>query len=227
MMSPGCAQCAHQKPTLVGVWLLLSAITACGAPAKPASANDAKRADAPSGEETLKEDAVAAMAKLAGHWVLEAAGDSPATKPNDWHRHNGSGTCMPKGSAGWELTKEHTYGPDDESVSHFNDELKTLVTLYTYPAQQELDAEFEAVQRDLSGTCTEGPMMSTVVKEAHFVGCVNRLEDGLLLLEQAVLVQRDKWLYKTRITFPEPVLDAAYQPAMSFARLGFSPCPKP
>jgi hypothetical protein len=69
-------------------------------------------------------------------------------------------------------------------------------------------------------------MMSTVVKEAHFVGCVHRLDEGILLLEQAVLVQRDKWLYKTRITFPEPVLDAAYQPAMSFARLGFSPCPK-
>jgi hypothetical protein len=206
-----------------GAWLLLGLLSACGKPA-PASANDAKAKDAASGEETLKEDAVAAMAKLAGHWVLQGTAESPAEKPKEWHRHAGSGTCMPKGSAGWELAKENVYGPDDESVSLFNDGLKTLVTLYTYPARQDIDAEFEAVQHDIAGTCTEGPMMTTVVNDAHFVGCVHRLESGVLLLEQAVLVQRDKWLYKTRVTFPEPALDAAYQPAMSLSGLSFKPC---
>jgi hypothetical protein len=192
--------------------------------ASQGEAQDASQGDANSRSEApLKEDAMAAMVALAGHWVIPEGGD--AEPAQSWHRHAASGTCMPKGSASWQLSHEQVYGPGDESVSLWNEQLQTLITLYTYPAQGDLEGAFGGVMNEMgSRTCTEGPMMSTDQDGTHIGGCVRR-KDGFLLLEQAMLFQRGEWLHKARITIPEPALDAAYSPAMSVVRQSFAACP--
>ena len=196
----------------------------CGAgatkePATPAS-NTGEAAD---GEGDVKPDAMKATAVLMGLWAITPPMTSEE-EPTGWHRHAASGTCMPTGSKNWQLRVEKVFGPDDEGVSLWNDQLKTLVSLFTYPAQADVDAEMKQVVKDMSGTCTEGPLISTTTGETRFAACIKRLEDDFLLVEQVSLVKQDKWLYKVRVTFPSPILRQAYSPTMSFAGLAFQAC---
>lgn len=208
-------------------WLLLvGCLLAACAPAKRASdPAEAKNDTAASKEADFKKDAVEAMAVLASRWALLGTKADAKEQPTGWHRHAGSGTCMPKGSASWELAKEHTYGPDDESVTMWNEKLKSQLTLYTYPAAQALDAEFDAVLGEMSRSCTEGPVLSAKTGDTHVGGCARRLEGDVLLLEQVVLFQRGKWLHKARITFAAAQADAAYSPTMSVVSQSFEACP--
>jgi hypothetical protein len=201
--------------------LLVGLLTACS-PAKPAS--DPSSQTSSDDRSSLKKDAMEAMAIQAGFWSLLGISDGAKEQPNGWHRHEGSGTCMPKGSKSWELAQERTYARDDESVSVWNDALKTNLTLYTYPATRVLAAEFESVMGDMSQTCTDGPVMTTTIGDARVGGCVTRLESGVLLIEQAVLFQRGKWLHKARITSPAAAAEAAYSPSMSVVSQAFVAC---
>ena len=166
-----------------------------------------------------------AMAALSSRWMMLGISDGAKEAPVGWHRHAASGTCMPKGSASWELAAEQTYGPDDESVTVVSEPLRTKVTLYTYPATRAIDAEFDDVMQAMGQSCTEGPMLSTVQGNAHFGGCVRRLDDGVLLLEQVVLFQRGPWLHKARITFAATQMTNAYDGAMSVVSQAFATCP--
>ena len=96
--------------------------------------------------------------------------------------------------------------------------------MYTYPATRALDAEFDDVLASMAQTCTEGPMVSAVQGDTHFGACVRRLEGDLLLIEQAVLFQRAKWLHKARITFAAPALGDSQDAAMSLLSQAFAPC---
>jgi hypothetical protein len=210
----------------------LAVVLAACQPRKPASAptstthrQQTKESNPkPAGDASFKDDAMAAMAALSSRWMLLGTNSSVKEAPRAWHRHAASGTCMPKDSASWELGKEQVYGPDDESVTLWNDKLKTEVTLYTYPATQPLDAEFGEVMRAMGGTCSEGPMMSTTQGDVHFGGCVRRLDGDVLLLEQVVLFQRGKWLHKARITLLARALGDAYDAAMGVVSQAFAPC---
>ena len=82
----------------------------------------------------------------------------------------------------------------------------------------------EQVVKEMSGTCTEGPLISTTSGETRLAACIKRMEDDLLLVEQVSLVKRDKWLYKVRVTFPAPVLMRVYAPTMAFTGLAFQAC---
>jgi hypothetical protein len=185
--------------------------------ATPASASDA--------EPELREDTSRATAKLMGLWALMPAEPS-SEKPSGWHRHAASGTCMPTGSQSWQLRHERVFGPDDEGVSLWNEKFKTLVSLFTYPAGGDVDSEMKLVEREMAGSCSEGPMLSTVSGERHFAGCVKRLAEDFLLVEQVMLIKREQWLYKVRITFPEPLLLQVYGPTMAFSAQAFATCAK-
>ena len=132
---------------------------------------------------------------------------------------------MPKDSASWRLGKEHVYAPDDESVTLFNDRLSTEVTLYTYPARNDTDREFRDVMQAMSLTCREGPMMSTTQGDVRIGGCVQRLPGDALVLEQALVFQRGKWVHKARISFLAAVMGDAYNAAMAVVSTAFAPCP--
>jgi hypothetical protein len=202
-------------------FLLLFAISACG------SGQGAKSPDGSSKGQTdesgeFAPDATEAVAKLVALWTIGAT--APAETPTGWHRHEASGTCTATGSASWVLRQEHAFGPGDEAVTLWNENLGSLMTLYTYPQRQELKAEFESVIHDLSGTCTEGPLAHGEHDGIHYVGCVKR-EEGFLLLEQAQLSVQGKWLNKVRTTFPDAATMDAYGPTMAFSRQSFVPCP--
>jgi hypothetical protein len=132
---------------------------------------------------------------------------------------------MPKESASWRPGKERVYGPDDESVTLFNDRLRTEVTLYTYPAHNDADREFRDVMQAMSRTCTEGLMMSTTQGDVRIGGCVQRLPGDALVLEQALVFQRGKWVHKARISFLAAVMGDAYDAAMAVVSTAFAPCP--
>lgn len=205
-----------------GLWwsVLIAGLAGCGPAATKEPATPASK---PESESNFKEDAVKATATLVGLWAITAP-EASDEQPTGWHRHAASGTCMPTGSKNWQLRVEKVFGPDDEGVSLWNEQLKTLVSLFTYPAQAELDPEMEQVVKEMSGTCTEGPLISTTSGQTRLAACIKRLEDDFLLVEQVSLVKRDKWLYKARVTFPTPVLMQAYAPTMSFAGLAFPAC---
>jgi hypothetical protein len=103
--------------------------------------------------------------------------------------------------------------------------LTTEVTLYTYPAHNDADQEFREVMAAMSRTCSEGPMMSTTQGEVRIGGCVQRLP-GALVLEQALVFQRGKWVHKARISFIAAVMDDAYNAAMALVSTAFTPCPR-
>lgn len=216
----------HEFRVALGL-MVLSTLFGCGS---KAGTTEAKAADVPkqqteeSEESPFEQDAMEAVAQVVALWVSGATGDTE--EPTGWRRHAASDTCSPTGSAHWVLQGEKTYGPDDESVTLFNEELATLMTLYTYPARGDIDAEFESVKRDIAGTCTEGPMMSTTLGETRYAACVQRLEDGLLLLEQAHLTQNDRWLNKVRITFPAAAAVKVHGSVVAFAGKSFKACPK-
>lgn len=217
-------------------WLLVvGALTACHPakpavePAKPAPAAKPTARPKPNQADTdpsFRPDATDAMAALLGYWSLLGISDAAKETPKSWHRHAASGTCMPEGSKSWRVTNTRVYGPDDESVSLWNDQLKILVTLFTYPARHPVGPEFDDVMRQMSGTCTEGPVMTTNVGDVHVGGCVRRLKNNALLLEQAVLFQHDKWFHEARITFAAAGARDAYTPAMSLFSESFAPCKK-
>lgn len=166
------------------------------------------------------------MAFLVSSWALLGSGSKDAEPATGWHRHAASGTCMPTGSRSWQSGKAQTYGPDDESVTLMHEPLQILVTLYTYPATKPLQPEFEGVVSTMaSKTCTEGPVMSSKIGEAHVGACPHRIDNGVVLLEQVVLLQRGKWFHKARITFAGPATAAAYTPAMSVVSQAFAACP--
>jgi hypothetical protein len=190
-------------------------------PAKPSTS----AAQVPEPEGSFEQDALEAMVGLAGRWTMLGISKDAQEPPSAWYRHAASDTCMPKGSKSWQVTDQRTYGRDDESVSLWNESVRTQVTLYTYPAQQPLEKEFEGVMSDMSRTCTEGPLMTTKLGETHVGGCVRRLDEGLLL-EQAVLMRRGTWLHKARITFAAAGTSAAYTPAMSLVSQAFAACRK-
>jgi hypothetical protein len=204
--------------------VLVVGLAGCGPaatkePATPAS----KTGEAAEGEGDVKPDAMKATVQLMGLWALTPPASSDEA-PTGWHRHTASGTCMPTGSKSWQLRVERVFGPDDEGVSLWNDQLKTLVSLFTYPAQAEVDPEMEQVVKEMGSTCTEGPLISTTSGETRFAACVKRMEDDFLLIEQVSLVKRDKWLHKVRVTFPSPILTQAYAPTMAFTGLAFQAC---
>ena len=215
---------------VMGCWL-----AACQ-PQKPADApgiapSQQQKPKEESGQEPLreaeeppfKEDAVQALGALATFWALGLQGSSK-NAPTSWHVHAASGTCMPKESGGFRVANERVYGPGDESVTLWDEKQKTEVTMYTYPATRALDAEFDDVLASMAQTCTEGPMVSAVQGDTHFGACVRRLEGDLLLIEQAVLFQRAKWLHKARITFAAPALGDSQDAAMSLLSQAFAPC---
>jgi hypothetical protein len=195
---------------------------AAAAPAPPVQPGSNPKPD----EHAIKEDAMAAMVALSGRWMLAGAQGGPKEAPRAWHVHGGSGTCMPKDSASWRPGKELVYAPDDESVTLFNDRLLTEVTLYTYPARNDIDQEFRDVMQVMSRkTCTEAPMMSTTQGDVRIGGCVRRLRGDALLLEQALVFQRGKWVHKARITFVAGMMADAYTAAMALVSTAFAPCP--
>ncbi|HEX2875273.1 MAG TPA: hypothetical protein VHP33_28675 [Polyangiaceae bacterium] len=198
-------------------------LAGCGTAATKEPATPASKAGEGEGETKFKADAMKASATLVGLWAITPpeASDEP---PTGWHRHAATGTCMPTGSKNWQLRVEKVFGPDDEGVSLWNDQLKTLVSLFTYPAQAEVDAEMEQVVKEMTGTCTEGPLISTTSGETRYAACLKRMEDDFLLVEQVSLVKRDKWLYKVRATFPSPVLMQVYAPTMAFVGQAFQAC---
>ncbi len=220
---------AHRGPGLGGFALvyLLAACQPRKPAVPPATATHQQQAEPQrtDGEGSIAPDAMKAMAALTGRWMMLGITDGAKEVPTRWHRHAASGTCMPKESASWELAGEQTYAPADESVSLFNEQLKTKVTLYTYPATRALDAEFDEAMQAMGQSCTEGPMMSTAQGDTHFGGCVRRLEDGFLLLEQVVLFQRGEWLHKARITFAAVQMGEAYDAAMGMVSQAFASCP--
>jgi hypothetical protein len=132
---------------------------------------------------------------------------------------------MPKETASWRPGKERVYAPDDESVTLFNDRLRTEVTLNTYPGQNDVDSEFREVMQAMSRTCTEGPMMTTTQRDVRIGGCVHRFPGDMLVLEQALLFRRGKWSHKARISFPAAVMGDAYGAAMALIGMAFKPCP--
>jgi len=203
-------------------------LAGCQASAAKPPATAAAPTESPAGkaEQDIKPDAMRATAKLMGLWALVPA-EASSDKPTAWHRHAATGTCMPTGSPSWQLRLERVFAPNDEGVSLWNEDFKTLVSLFTYPAQQDIESEMKLVERDMAGTCTESPLVSTVVGERHFAACVKRLENDFLLVEQVVLTKREQWLYKVRITFPEPLLMQVYGPTMAFSDQAFMPCAKP
>jgi hypothetical protein len=206
--------------------MLIGGLAGCQPSAAKAPATAATSSEGEGeAEPKFKDDAMRATAKLMGLWAIGPT-DASSEKPSGWHRHAASGTCMPTGSQSWKLRIERVFGPNDEGVSLWNEELKTLVSLFTYPAQQDIDNEMKLVERDMAGTCTEGPMLGSVAGERHFASCVKRLDNDVLLVEQVVLTKRDQWLYKVRITFPEPLLMQAYGPTMAFSEQAFAPCAK-
>jgi hypothetical protein len=193
---------------------------AAAAPAPPAQPGSNPKPD----EHAFKEDAMAALAALSGRWMLVGVQGGPKEAPRAWHVHARSGTCMPKDSASWRLGKEYVYGPDDESVTLFNDRLRTEVTLYTYPAHNDVDREFREVMQVMSRTCTEGPVMSTTQGDLRLGACVQRFPGDALVLEQALVFQRGKWVHKARISFLAAVMGDAYTAAMAVVSTAFAPC---
>jgi hypothetical protein len=173
----------------------------------------------------MREDTTRALAKLTGLWLIMPP-ETTAEKPTAWHRHAATGTCMPTASPSWQLRLEKVFGPNDEGVSLWNEDFKTLVSLFTYPAEQDVESEMKLVVRDMAGTCTETPLVSTVVGERHLAGCVKRLDNDFLLVEEVVLIKREQWLYKVRVTFPEPLLMQVYGPTMAFSDQAFGACTK-
>lgn len=184
------------------------------------------RAESQGGAQTqVRDDGMRAATSLMGLWALEPR-DEDVERPTSWHRHDASGTCMPTGSQSWKLRVERVFGPNDEGVSIWNEELKTLVSLFTYPARQDIESEMKLVTSDMARTCSEGPMLGTVTGDRHFAACVKRLENDVLLVEQVTLIKRAQWLYKVRITFPEPFLMRSYGPTMAFSDQAFAACAK-
>jgi hypothetical protein len=175
--------------------------------------------------DAIEDDAMAATAALIPMWALEVTGDSET--PSAWHRHAGSGTCMPKGSPSWQLTNEREYGPNDESVSLWSDRARAQVTLYTYPAGPPVKAAFdEALSQMASQTCSEGPVISNESGGTWRGACVSRREDGTLLLEQVMVKQQGQWLNKARVTFAAATLQSSHPQVMALFRAAFVPCPK-
>lgn len=198
-------------------------LAGCGPAATKEPATPASVSGQGEGDTKFKEDAMKASATLVGLWAITPP-EASDEAPTGWHRHAATGTCMPTGSKNWQLRVEKVFGPDDEGVSLWNDQLQTLVSLFTYPAQAEVDPEMEQVVKEMTGTCTEGPIISTTNGETRFAACIKRIEDDFLLVEQVSLVKKDKWLYKVRVTFPAPVLMQVYAPTMAFAGLAFQAC---
>jgi hypothetical protein len=190
-------------------------------PAPAQSAEPARPNDEPTSSPELADDAMKAMAQAAGFWMLGVADDGGAPT-RQWHRHAASGTCLPKDAPGWELVNEKTYGPGDESVSLWNEKLGAKVTLFTYPAQAALEPAFDSVLEQMAKTCTEGPVMSTKMSPGKIGGCIQRLKEGPLLLEQALLFKNGPWLHKARITYPAG--SDAYSAVMSVVARAFKPC---
>jgi hypothetical protein len=205
--------------------VLVVGLVGCGAGAnkEPLTPAGAGAEEAGEGEAKLKPDAMKATAELVGLWAIVPP-ETSDEQPTGWHRHAATGTCMPTGSKNWQLRVEKAFGPDDEGVSLWNDQLKTLVSMFTYPAQAEVDPEMEQVVKEMTGTCTEGPLISTTSGETRLAACIKRMEDDFLLVEQVSLVKQGKWLYKVRVTFPGPILMKVYAPTMAFAGLAFQPC---
>lgn len=166
-----------------------------------------------------------ALAKLMGLWAIMPS-EASTEKPTGWHRHAATGTCMPTGSPSWQLRLEKVFAPNDEGVSLWNGDFKTLVSLFTYPAQQDVENEMKLVVRDMAGTCTESPLIGTVSGERHLAACVKRLDNDFLLVEEVMLIKREQWLYKVRITFPEPLLMQVYGPTIAFSDQAFASCAK-
>jgi len=194
-----------------------------GATKEPATPPPSGADGSEEGETKYKPDAMKATAALVGLWALTGPQEG-AEQPTGWHKHAGSGTCMPLGSAHWTLRLEKVFGPDDEGVSVWNDEFKTLVSMFTYPAQADVDAEMDQVVKEMGGTCTEGPMLGTTVGETRYAACIKRMEDDFLLVEEVSLIKRDKWLHKVRGTYPSPALMQAYGPTRAFTAQAFEPC---
>lgn len=208
-----------------GCLLLLLAACQPSRPAQTAATPQAKPVAAEERSDEVDDDAMAATAALIPLWALGITGE--AETPNAWHRHEGSGTCMPKGSASWQLTNEKEYAPNDESVSLWSDRALAQVTLYTYPAGPPVKAAFdEALSQMASQTCTDGPVIANESGGVWRGACVSRREDGSLLLEQVMVKQQGKWLNKARITFAAATLQSSHPQVMALFRAAFVPCPK-
>jgi hypothetical protein len=68
-------------------------------------------------------------------------------------------------------------------------------------------------------------MMSMTQGDVRIGGCIQRLPGDALVLEQALVFQRGKWVHKARISFLAAVMGEAYGAAMAVVSTAFAPCP--
>jgi hypothetical protein len=209
-------------------WLplaLASLLVACSAAPPPLPVGDLRPDAAPRDMEGL--------AVLAGYWVIHGVRGEPSPAPaRASYYHEGSATCMPRALGPFTPRREQVYGPDDASVSLWNEQTQTLVTLYTYPARGPTDAEFAGVMRDMAKTCGGKHMVSSHVADPRFperglvAACGHRVQ-GTMALEQALLFRRGPWFHKARVTYVQSTLERAYAPSMTLVQAAFNRCLPP
>jgi hypothetical protein len=207
--------------------VLLSAFLTCaGACSKPGAQPGSKSPDgARQDHDTKDAGELAVLVPLLGYWaMLGPGGGEPAREPSRWYRHAASSTCFPLDSGSFSAKHHEVYGPGDESVTLWSDELGTLVTLYTYPAQGTVEQDFGSAFRDMQRTCGGRLGASSTLGKRPIGACAHASEGGFQLIEQVLVFHEGSWSHKARFTYPEPLLDRAYSPSMALVNAAFRPC---
>lgn len=150
--------------------------------APPSSPRRAEPSAEPSAERL--ED-LPALEQVFALWLAET--DVPA-RPElvaGWFAHVASGTCLSGSLGEFEMVSFKEYGPDDWSVGVKNRAWFTTVTIYTYPAARDFDAEFAEVMAAMLNTCDQGAAVTFDVGDPRFPdggkagACVHFLHDSL------------------------------------------------
>lgn len=214
---------------------LVLGVAACG-PAKPADSPATATIEpapsasaAPSAPPPKTQGDVRALAGLVPLWSRIGTGalDPEMGKPNAWHRHDPTSTCMPEGLGAYLVKNVADNGPDDTGVSLFSSSDGTILSFFTYPAPRTVDEEVETIAQVM---CGQGAgSMTTTMTDARFdepgriAACAHDTKRGPAI-EQVLVFKRGEWFYEARFSFFRGNLDDQYARAMAVVQTAFRKC---
>jgi hypothetical protein len=173
---------------------------------------------------------VTALAPLLPLWAFFGTGHAfpPAGDPQQLHRHDPTGTCMPVGIGPFALKNLVDTNADDRGVSMFDRNDRVILSLFTYPAGRSLEQEVQSIEASMCKGA--GGAMQMDVGDPRFAehgvvfACAHDTDYGPAI-EQAVVFHDGKWFYESRFTFLQGALNVQYEHAMAAAQAAFRPCP--
>lgn len=217
-----------------------SLMIACGAEAPPSTVAIVAPTSSPSTTAPpakkpapTSEGDVTALAPLVPLWAFFGTGHMfPAIgDPQQLHRHDPTGTCMPAGIGPFALKNLVDTSADDRGVSMFDKDDRVILSLFTYPAGRSLEQEVQSVTASMCKGATGAMQMEIgdprFAERGVVFACAHTTNIGPTI-EQAVVFNEGKWFYEIRFTFLEGALSTQYERAMAAAQAAFRACsPQP